>query len=38
MQQNHIHMYNLGADVVKGDFARGKIEKIIEACKESECL
>ena len=38
LQQNHIHMYNLGADVVKGDFARGKIEKIIEACKESECL
>lgn len=38
LQQNNIQMYNLGADVVNGCFSRRKIEEIIEACKESECL
>lgn len=38
MQKNDIQMYNLGADVVSGQFSRKKIEEIIEHGKEREYL
>lgn len=38
LQKNNIQMYSLGADVVSGYFSRHKLEEVIKACKESECI